>query len=53
MRYAVAILISIVVLNSVFGGNYKNESIMKAPEWIENLFKVSCVCGDHKFYVQA
>lgn len=53
LRYAVTIFISLVVLNSVFGGNFKNEAIMKAPEWIENLFKVSCVCVGHKLYVQA
>lgn len=53
VRYGVAFFISVVVLNSVFGGNFKNEAIMKAPEWIENLFKVSCVCVGHKFYAQA
>lgn len=53
LRYAVTIFISLVVLNSVFGGNFKNEAVIKAPEWIENLFKVSCVCVGHKLYVQA
>jgi beta-lactamase regulating signal transducer with metallopeptidase domain len=53
LRYGVTIFISVVVLNSVFGGNFKNEAVMKAPEWIENLFKVSCVCVNHKFYAQA
>lgn len=53
VRYGVTIFISVVVLNSVFGGNFKNEAVMKAPEWIENLFKVSCVCVNQKFYAQA
>lgn len=53
LRYGVTIFISVVVLNSVFGGNFKNEAVMKAPEWIEKLFKVSCVCVNHKFYAQA
>lgn len=52
LRYGVAIFISVVVLNSVFGGNFKNEAIRTVPEWIENLFKVSCVCLNHKFYAQ-
>ena len=53
LRYGVTIFISVVVLNSVFGGNFKNEAVMKAPEWIEKLLKVSCVCVAHKFYAQA
>ena len=53
LRYAVTIFISVVVLNSVFGGNFKNEAVMKAPEWLENLFKVSCLCVNHTFYAQA
>jgi len=53
LRFGVTIFISVVVLNSVFGGNYKNEAAMKAPEWMEKLFKVSCVCLGHKFYAQA
>ena len=53
VRYGVTLFISVVVLNSVFGGNFKNEAVMKAPEWIENLFKVSCVCINQKFYAQA
>lgn len=53
VRYCATFFISVVVLNSVFGGNFKNEAVMKAPEWIENLFKVSCVCVGHKFYAQA
>ncbi len=52
VRYGFAILILVIVLNSVFGGNYKNK-VYRAPEWIENLFKVSRVSIDHKFYVQA
>ncbi|MEN0059525.1 MAG: M56 family metallopeptidase [Bdellovibrio sp.] len=52
IRYGVTIFISVVVLNSVFGGNFKGEAL-KAPEWIETLFKVSCVCVNQKFYVQA
>lgn len=53
VRYGVTIFISVVVLNSVFGCNFKNEAVMKAPEWIENLFKVSCLCINQKFYAQA
>ena len=53
LRYVMAILISVVVLNSVFGGNFKNEAVMKAPDWLENLFKVSCVCVNHTFYARA
>lgn len=52
IRYGVTIFISVVVLNSVFGGNFKNEAVMKAPEWIEKLFKVSCICVGQKFYAQ-
>ncbi len=53
IRYVLAIFISVVVLNSVFGGNFKNEAEMKAPEWLEKLLKVSCVCVNHTFYVRA
>lgn len=49
-RFAVTIFISAVVLNSVFGGNFKNQSIIQAPEWIINLFKVSCLCVGRHFY---
>lgn len=34
VRYGAAILISVVVLNSVFGGNHKNEP-MRPPKWLE------------------
>lgn len=53
LRYAVTVFISVVVLNSVFGGNFKNETVIRAPEWIENLLKVSCLCVTQKFYTQA
>lgn len=52
VRIAAVIFILIVVLNSVFGGNFKNDAAKKAPEWIEDLFKVSCLCVNQKFYAQ-
>jgi beta-lactamase regulating signal transducer with metallopeptidase domain len=53
LRYGATIFISVVVLNSVFGGNFKNENIGKMPEWLESLLKVSCICVTHKFYAQS
>ena len=53
VRCASTACISVVVLNSVFGGNYKNQDLMKTPEWFENLFKVSCVCVGPKLYAKA
>lgn len=53
LRFGVTVFISVVVLNSVFGGNVNNEVVMKAPKWMETLLKVSCVCVTHKFYAQA
>lgn len=52
-RSIAVFFISIIVMNSVFGGNYRNAAVMKAPEWFEELFEVSCVCIGHQFYAQA
>ena len=43
VRYAVTLFISVAVLNSVFGGNFRKEASIK----------VSCVCISHRFYAQA
>ncbi|MBL7544127.1 MAG: M56 family metallopeptidase [Bdellovibrionaceae bacterium] len=40
VRYGVTIFISVVVLNSVFGGNFRNEAVMKAPEWFDKLLSI-------------
>lgn len=41
IRYIATLIISVFVLNSVFGGNFKSEVIREAPKWFENLFKKS------------
>jgi beta-lactamase regulating signal transducer with metallopeptidase domain len=41
IRYCVTFFISIVVLNSVLGGNFKNDSITKTPRWLEQLLRTS------------
>lgn len=53
IRYASAVFISIVVLNSVFGGNFKDEALMKTPAWVDGLFETSCLCIGHKFYARS
>lgn len=39
-RYGATAFISVVVLNSVFGGNFQNENLMKAPEWFDKLLNI-------------
>lgn len=43
-RYALAFLITVTVLNSVFGGNFENETALKTPEALDQLLRVSCLC---------
>lgn len=53
VRYACAALISVLVLNSVFGGNFTDEAVMKTPAWLESLLQTSCLCIGHQFYAQS
>jgi beta-lactamase regulating signal transducer with metallopeptidase domain len=37
VRYALTIFIALLVMNSVIGGNYSNQSMREAPEWFDKL----------------
>lgn|GEM_PF-983820 len=51
-RYGATALISIVILHSVFGGNFRSNEIREAPRWLTQLLKVSCICVNKRLYVQ-
>lgn len=52
MRYGFILFISVVILNSVFGGNFKKEIVIQSQEQKKDVLNVSCVCISQKFYVQ-
>ncbi len=39
LRLGTTALLTGVLLHSVFGGNFRDEALMKAPDWVDNLFK--------------
>lgn len=44
LRYIAIFFISIIVLNSVLGGNFERRQMQKSPEWFDKIFSSSCIC---------